>query len=250
MDGMKAIAAKMVQVMGQIKFVSNDARNNEQNYAYASDEAILHAVKAAMVACNVCSFPIFTILSNTDGASNSGKKYNKVEMECKITVIDADSGETLESNGFGAGIDYGGDKALMKAQTVCHKYALQKLFNMPTGNNPEADEEVDREAARNQVKATTPANTNKRSPASPAQQTPCSESQQRKIETLWQGLGKTEAALKVELKNKCGVDSITAVGMRQAVDVIKSLEALKNIEDTKNTADGAEAGSAERSDPR
>lgn len=229
---MKAIAAKIAQVMGKIKFVNNDARNNEQNYAYASDEAILGEVKDAMVACNVCSVPKFRILSNTDGQSNSGKKYNKIEMECEITVIDADSGEEITSNGFGAGIDYGGDKALMKAQTVCHKYALQKLFNMPTGNNPEADPEVDREA-KTGTKQNNPA------PGNSGAKNPCSEAQQRRIETLWQELGRTEAALKKELQKTFKVDSVSLLSVPDAVMVIKSLNDLiekKKAEDEQKAA--------------
>lgn len=229
---MKEIAAKLVRVMGEIKFINNDARNNEQNYNYASDEAVLSEVKRAMVACNVCSMPKFKILSNTEGQSNSGKKYNKIEMECEITVVDADSGETIESNGFGAGIDYGGDKALMKAQTVCHKYALQKLFNMPTGNNPEADTEVDKEAK-------TPPTQNKPTPANPAPKNPCSESQQRRIETLWQELGRTEAALKKELQKTFRVDSVSSLSVPDAVMVIKSLNDLiekKKAEDEQKAA--------------
>ena len=229
---MKEIAAKLVRVMGEIKFINNDARNNEQNYNYASDEAILSEVKRAMVACNVCSMPKFKILSNTEGQSNSGKKYNKIEMECEITVIDADSGETIESNGFGAGIDYGGDKALMKAQTVCHKYALQKLFNMPTGNNPEADTEVDREAKA-------PPTQNKPAPANPPAKNPCSEAQQRRIETLWQELGRTEASLKKELQKTFKVDSVSLLSVPDAVMVIKSLNDLiekKKAEDEQKAA--------------
>ena len=145
---MKQIAAKLVKVMGDIDYIKNDSTNNEQHYKYASDEAVLNEVRKAMVKNNVASKPKFIILSDTEGKSNSGKSYNKVEMECQLTVIDADSGEHEASNGFGCGIDYGGDKALMKAQTASHKYAFLKLFNIPTGDNPEDDTEVDKEAKK------------------------------------------------------------------------------------------------------
>jgi len=152
-EGIKCIATKLAKVMGDINFVKNDAHNKDQNYGYASDEAVLIEVKNALAKNNVASKNKFVILSDVDGMNANNKKFNVVKMECILTAIDGDSGEMMESNGFGAGMDYGGDKALAKAQTISHKYAWLKLLNMPTGNNPEADEDVDKEARAAQAAA-------------------------------------------------------------------------------------------------
>lgn len=68
-------------------------------------------------------------------------------------------------------------------------------------------------------------------PALDKAKSPCSESQRRKIESLWQELGKSEAALKMAIKKSFGVDLMTDLETTQAISVIKDLE--KQVADAK-----------------
>ena len=59
-----------------------------------------------------------------------------------LTLIDAESGETVSCSGIGSGQDPG-DKAAMKACTASLKYAWMMTLAMATGDDPEADSGVD-----------------------------------------------------------------------------------------------------------
>ena len=58
----------------------------------------------------------------------------------EFTFIDAETGETESFTVVGEGQD-SGDKAVYKALTGATKYALMKTFLIPTGDDPERDEE-------------------------------------------------------------------------------------------------------------
>ena len=64
-------------------------------------------------------------------------------MRARISIIDSETGATVETDGIGQGYD-GGDKALSKAQTQARKYALLLALNISTGEDPEADEKTDK----------------------------------------------------------------------------------------------------------
>jgi len=59
-------------------------------------------------------------------------------LTVKYTLMDGDSGETMEFTVLGQGED-SSDKATYKAMTGATKYALLKLFLIPTGDDPEDD---------------------------------------------------------------------------------------------------------------
>ena len=63
-------------------------------------------------------------------------------MIVKISIIDSESGETVDLYGIGSGQD-AGDKAVMKAQTAAIKYAYMMSLCIATGDDPEADTNTD-----------------------------------------------------------------------------------------------------------
>lgn len=144
--GRGKIAAKLALMMGDVGYIKKDGVNSEQKYDFASDEAILAKVQSACAKHKVASFHTYEILTDINDKNAKGYSYNMVKLRCHLTVIDGDSGQEINAEGLGAGMDYGGDKAMNKAQTVSHKYAWMKLLNIPTGDDPEADPEVDRKA--------------------------------------------------------------------------------------------------------
>ena len=69
------------------------------------------------------------------------------ELIMEFTFMDGDSDATIGPLRFaGAGADTG-DKGVYKSMTGAEKYFLMKTFLIATGDDPEADDKVDKEAA-------------------------------------------------------------------------------------------------------
>lgn len=136
------IAQKMVAIMQACSYVQKDATNKFHNYTYASAGAILEKVNTACVANNVATKSKTKIISEREKVTSKGANETLVTVEVEITLIDVDSGETMEIVGLGSGQD-ATDKAVMKAQTAAQKYAWLTSLQMATGDDPEADERPD-----------------------------------------------------------------------------------------------------------
>ena len=67
-------------------------------------------------------------------------------MKTTLTLIDSESGESLNCSGIGSGQDPG-DKASMKACTASLKKTWLMTLTMATGDDPEADAGVDQRMA-------------------------------------------------------------------------------------------------------
>lgn len=140
----KNIAAKLVRVMKACAYIQKDSENKEQKYKYVSAAAVLEKVNAALVEANMISIPEFTITSEKEKPTARGAVWQLVTVQCKLTIIDADSGEALTVVSLGTGTDPG-DKASAKAQTMALKYAWLTALNIGTGDEPSADERTDQQ---------------------------------------------------------------------------------------------------------
>lgn len=138
------IAAKLVQVMKACAYVQKDSENKEQRYKYVSAAAVLEKVNAALVGANMVSIPEFSVVSEKDKPTAKGAVWQLVTVQCKLQIIDADSGETVTVVSLGTGTDPG-DKASAKAQTMAIKYAWLTALNIETGDEPSADERTDQQ---------------------------------------------------------------------------------------------------------
>jgi hypothetical protein len=150
---MKNIASKLVYIMNDCGYIQKDADNKEQRYKYVSAAAVLEKVNAALVASRVVSIPEYTIVSEKEKATSRGGIWQLVTVQCKLMLIDADSGESVTIVSLGTGTDPG-DKAVAKAQTMALKYAWLTALNIETGDDPEADPNTDKQVF---MKATPPA---------------------------------------------------------------------------------------------
>src|SRR5690606_33461353 len=86
------------------------------------------------------------ILLTDSITTKSGGEMQRITARVTLTFVDGDSGESLQSQGIGGGSD-SGDKAAMKAFTAAEKYAYVGAFCLAFGEDPEADEEVDRQTS-------------------------------------------------------------------------------------------------------
>lgn len=125
---MKNIAGKLVKVMGELKRVAKNGRNEFHKYDYVTEADIMDAVREQLVKNNV-AFTTSVEFTNKEGDITS--------VMTRHMFIDADSGEIIEVKGFSHGQDKG-DKAAAKAITSATKYALMKTFMISTGDDIEA----------------------------------------------------------------------------------------------------------------
>lgn len=125
------IYSKLLAVIDEIKTVGKNGENTHQNYNYAMEKDLLDEVKPLLLKHGLIIHP--TVLEQRrDGALAT------VKMEFRIVL--AETKEELKSIFYGEGQDKG-DKATYKAYTGAVKYFLMKTFLIPTGDDPEQDEQ-------------------------------------------------------------------------------------------------------------
>jgi hypothetical protein len=137
------LAAKLCRVMQACAVVPKDKQNPQQHYQYASSDAILARANPAFVEAGLATVYELQILNRQAKTTNSGGMWEMVDVLARLTIIDAETGATIKSDGMGQGYD-NADKALSKAQTQARKYALLLALNISTGEDPEGDEKTDK----------------------------------------------------------------------------------------------------------
>lgn len=137
------LAAKLCQVMAACAIVPKDKQNPQQHYKYASSDAVLEKANPAFVSAGLATVYELQILDRQPRTTGSGGMWELCTVLARLTVIDSETGASIQTDGIGQGYD-GGDKALSKAQTQARKYALLLALNISTGDDPEADDRSDK----------------------------------------------------------------------------------------------------------
>ena len=139
---MKEIAGKLVQVMAECSQVRKNGLNDFHHYKYATSADVLEKVNAALVKFKIASIVTPEVLQSSEVQNSKGNLEQRVTVRITVTLLDADSGESVQLVGLGSGQD-GGDKAVMKAQTAAIKYAFLMGLAISTNDDPEADSRTD-----------------------------------------------------------------------------------------------------------
>jgi hypothetical protein len=146
----RSLVRKLSEVMGAVKRIPKNGTNKFHNYKYAMESDVLDVVRDELSKRNVMMMP--RVLSEKVAPHQT--KSGSTEYIGTVTVCfdfhDGDSGETLPVITVGQGQD-AGDKSFYKALTGATKYALLKTFLIPSGDDPEADDAVDRSNAPSQL---------------------------------------------------------------------------------------------------
>lgn len=134
------IAAALHQVMQKVSYVQKDATNDFHKYKYASEAALLAALRPAMIEAGLILIPSISMVKNIDDFGNT-----HIEMEYTLVHKDGDVWP-FPIRAAGAGNDRAktgvvGDKGVYKAITGANKYLLFKLFQIETGDDPEVARE-------------------------------------------------------------------------------------------------------------
>ena len=142
-----SLIAKLAEIAGLMAHIPKDGWNANQKYKFVKESDV--AEKASTLLAERGIFLHQTVVASSreplyTTQNNATMWMTHVEMAFQF--IDA-SGEVSPVAVFhGDGADTG-DKGIYKAMTGAEKYFLMKTFLVSTGDDPEADEKVDKAAA-------------------------------------------------------------------------------------------------------
>jgi len=132
------IAKALHAVMAKVSYVQKDGKNAFHGYRYASEAALLAALRPAMIEEGIFLIPSISFVKPIDDHGNT-----HVEMEYTLVHKDGDVWPyTIRAAGVGndrAKNGAVGDKGVYKAITGANKYLLFKMFQIETGDDPETD---------------------------------------------------------------------------------------------------------------
>ena len=139
---MQKITKKFVEVMHDCSHVTKNGTNDFHRYKYATAADVLEKVNASLTKHGLASVVATNLLGSTEVTTAKGNIEQLVTVEVSITLIDAESGESLTIKGLGSGQDPS-DKAVAKAQTMAIKYCYLNSLAIATLDDPEADLHTD-----------------------------------------------------------------------------------------------------------
>lgn len=131
------IAAALHEVMSKVGYVQKTGKNAFHGYKYAGEADLLDKLRPAMVEAGLMLLPSVKSVSPVD-------EHGNVTVQMDYTLIHKDGEVWPEKIGAaGMGNDRAkngsvGDKGVYKAITGANKYVLFKLFQIETGDDPEA----------------------------------------------------------------------------------------------------------------
>ena len=148
------LVTKLATIMGELGNVKKEGFNTNQKYKFVRESDLVEKLSPLLAKYHV--FLHQTVLSHSlveMYKTSSGSTMWLTTVEVQFQWFDGDSGETLPVFVFvGTGADTG-DKGIYKALTGAEKYALMKTFLVSTGDDPEADEKVDKATAAKEATA-------------------------------------------------------------------------------------------------
>ena len=154
--GVGQIAGAICAVMDAVKRVPKNGHNKFHGYKYATEADLQTVIRPAMAEAGLVLLPSQTEASEPDECGN-------VRVRVEYTLAHK-SGEIWPEKlvSYGVGNDRAkngndGDKAIYKAATGANKYLLFKLFQVDTGDDPEAETVSMEERPRRERSAPPPA---------------------------------------------------------------------------------------------
>lgn len=132
------LAAKISQAVQDIGWIGKDGVH-VQGWKYASAEAVNDAVNAALHKNKVLAIASIDECEHHEIASTKGVAGIRTDVWVRITLIDTESGHSIESRFPAIGIDYG-DKSSNKALTFARKYGLLTMIGIARGEDPDGQD--------------------------------------------------------------------------------------------------------------
>lgn len=133
------VAKKILDVMKDVDVVEKTSKGGV-SYKFQAWEDVLPAIRAAMLKHGLVIVPSMGPSEITEW-EGKGSKMAAHNVPLKFTLIDSDSGESLEAEWSGESRDVS-DKGKQKAATSGMKYWLLKLFMVPAEDDVAHDEQA------------------------------------------------------------------------------------------------------------
>lgn len=147
----KTIYKKLHQAWKESGYVPKHGQfqgaNDKERWKYVTAEDIVSHVREAILKAGlVMTVTNADVKELSDHETKYGARWYRFLVTIKITIIDSESGETVEGEFTGLGMD-GGDKAIAKGYTMALKYALRQMFLIETGeDDPDREKPEERPA--------------------------------------------------------------------------------------------------------
>lgn len=133
---------KLANVMKDCHYIQKIGKNNFHGYNYVTSADVLDKVNTALLNNGIITTVTPTLIDFREVTTAKGNVDKHATISVMISMIDIESGESVQISGIGSGQD-SGDKAIMKAETAAIKYAYMLSFCIATGDDPEADDNTD-----------------------------------------------------------------------------------------------------------
>ena len=149
---------KLFKLKQSVKYLQKK-KNGEVKYSYVSSTDVVAPIREMMDKEKLLLIP--EILSHNVEQIDKTEKATTLftEIDLKFTWYDIETGEKLEINWYGQGVDRSSEKGIGKALTYAEKYFLLKFFNIPTDNDDPDTFARKKEGKRNKTNETNNDNT-------------------------------------------------------------------------------------------
>lgn len=132
---------KLIEVSKAIEYLQKDKTNSMQGYKYLSEAKIKETIKKQFELQGIVfNYSTDEIREYEISPTSKGTKQFLTIAKGTYHFYDVGSKDNISGTWFGSGSDTG-DKGLYKAITGGIKYVLNTNFLIPTGDDPENDEE-------------------------------------------------------------------------------------------------------------
>lgn len=124
-------------VMAAVGNVAKNQRNTDQSYNFRGIDAFYNAYHGPMAAAGLVMIPTVEHVATDERRTSTGKAMYHVVLTVRYRFI-GPGGDSLDTVVIGEGQDTQ-DKAVTKALSAAHKYAMQQVFMPPIEEQEEAD---------------------------------------------------------------------------------------------------------------
>lgn len=133
---------KLSLAMKSCSYIEKTGENTFHGYSYVTSSDVLERVNDALTSVGLITAVTPTLLDLREVQTAKGNIDKHATISVTISIIDVETGESVQISGIGSGQD-SGDKAIMKAETAAIKYAYMLSFCIAPGDDPEADNATD-----------------------------------------------------------------------------------------------------------
>lgn len=134
----RSLASKLAELYTVIERIPKRGWNDFHKYHYPLEADVADAMRTALARLNVVMLPNCIETKVERYETSTGKKEWLTTLRYEFKFVDGESGESEKTSFVGQGSDPG-DKGAYKATTGAVKYAILKQALVPTGDDPEDD---------------------------------------------------------------------------------------------------------------